>query len=391
MPYEWAGTAHDLDTGGRSMKRIVAAVVTAAALAAALVAAGTTSASFPGPNGPIVFQKLGEVWVVNADGSGAHKISPGGATRDPAISPDGRKVASIGSDPQRVKAGHEFDLFVADVDASAPAGKANARRLTTDQQRPTGIRWLPDSSGLVFQAGENAAQEVWYVDLGLESRPVRLSDGQHRCSQVSITAESRVAWIVHKGSQQKQQFNDLVLHPSLLASGHMRTLLTDQHISSYAISPDGRTLAWSGLGSMFLVNLETGESREIPLQGIHPQLLNHTVREFAWRPDGKVIAIRCGFLGGIAVEAGQAFPRMFAADKVFFIPVDWAPSAEALKVGTRQEDFPSPTADDPKAEVSPPAGDQSKPWWVRELPEQLAGMKWIGAEEAQRRLAKPQQ
>jgi hypothetical protein len=302
-------------------------------------------------------------------------------------SPDGRKAAYIGSDPQRVKDGHDFDLFVADVDASQPAGKANGRRLTTDQQRPTTPQWLADSSGIVFVAGDNPSLQVWHIDLGEGSQPVRLSDGQHRCYDVSILADARVAWIVHKGSKNKQQFKDLVLHPSLLVKGHMQTLLTDQHISSYAIGPDAKTLAWSGLGSLFLVNLETSESREIPLHGVHRQLINHTAHQIAWRPDGQVLAIHCGFLGGIAVQAGQEFPRMFAADKVFFVPVNWSPAPESLKVG-EGDAYPSPTANDPDAEVSHPAGDESKPWWVREVPEHVNALTWVSAEDAKRRIAK---
>ena len=133
------------------------------------------------------------------------------------------------------------------------------------------------------------------------------------------------------------------------------------------------------------LNIETGESREIPLHGIHRQLLNHTVHEFAWRPDGKIIAIRCGFLGGVLkLDNDAPWPRMFAADKVFFVPVDWTPSPECLKVGEGDE-YPSPDANDPKAEISPPGGDESKPWWVRELPEHVLTMKWIDANEAKQR------
>ena len=302
-------------------------------------------------------------------------------------SPDGKRIAYIASDPQRVKDGHDFDLFVADVDQAEPSGKANARRLTTDQQRPSSPHWLPESSGIAFLAGDSPSSQVWYIDLAPDSQPVRLSDGQHRAYDLSITSSGRIAWIVHKGGRNKQQFKDLVLHPSPATTGKMRTLLTDQHVSGYAISPEGKTLAWSGLGSMFLVNLDTGESREIPLHGIHPQLLHHTVHQFAWRPDGKLIAIHCGFLGGISVGPGEKFPRWFAEDKVFFVPVDWMPGPESLKVG-EGDDYPSPTVDDPKAEVSPPAGDQSKPWWVRDLPMRPLEMKWISAEQAKKRIEK---
>jgi hypothetical protein len=301
------------------------------------------------------------------------------------LSPDAKRIAYIGSDPQRVKDGHDFDLFVADFDAKEPSARTNARRLTTDQDRPVQPHWLPDSSGIVFQAGEPSVQQVWYIDLGPDAKPVRLSDGKHRSYDLSITSDARVAWIVHKGSKNKQQFKDLMLHPSLMASGKMRTLIADQHIFGYAISLDGKTLAWSDPGSLTLVNLETSASREIPLQGVHSQLLNHAAHEIDWRPDGKIMAIRCFFVGGVEARDGER-PRMFADDKVFFIPVDWTPTAESLKVGTTGEHFPSPMVDDPQAEISPPAGDESKPWWVRELPDRALRMKWISTDEVKARM-----
>jgi hypothetical protein len=78
---------------------------------------------------------------------------------------------------------------------------------------------------------------------------------------------------------------------------------------------------------------------------------------------------------------------MFAEDKVFFVPVDWTPTEESLKVGTTQEDFPSPMVEEPAAEVSPPAGDESAPWWVRELPDHVLGLSWVEAANAKWRMA----
>ena len=307
-------------------------------------------------------------------------------------SPDGKFIAAIGSDPQRVKEGHDFDLFLSAVDPVQPSRKSIPKRLTTDQIRPTSPTWLPTSSGIAFLAGEESAVHAWYIDLAPDSKPVRLNSNDHRCSRLSVLADGRIAWLEHKDSKGKQQFIDLVVHPSPLNRGKLVTVLADQHISSYAFSPDGHSLAWSGLGSMFIVNLETNSSREIPLHGIHRQLMNHTAHQIAWRPDGNVIAIHCGFLGGISrafnADPNEPWPRMFAEDKVFFVPVDWKPSPESLNVSN--QNFPSPTADDPKAEVSPPADDESKPWWIRELPMTPIELKWITADEARNRLA-PQQ
>lgn len=308
------------------------------------------------------------------------------------ISPDGKRIAFVATEPGSDR---HTDLFVADVDLTQPSGKANIRRLTTDQPRPTNPQWLPEDRGLVFLAGEGPQTQAWFVSLTPGAKPVLLSDARYRAYDLSVTAAGCAAYLVHKGSKHKQQFIDLVmLSPSeramrSAAGMRRRTPLVDQHISGYAISPDGATIAWSGLGSLYLHTLRTGESREIPLHGIHPQLANHTAHEIAWRPDGKVIALRCGFLGGVVVipdEDGVSRPpKMFAADKIFFVPAEWSPSPEALKVG-EGEAYPSPFTDRAGKDEPPAAGDQSRPWWVAELPEHVLGLKWIDADEAKKRI-----
>lgn len=310
------------------------------------------------------------------------------------LSPDGKRVAFVGSEPGSDR---PFDLYVADVDPAQPSGKANLRRVTTDQDRPVLPRWLPDGERLAFLAGEAPMQQVWCVDINHKRGPIRVSGGAHRAYGLSVLGDGSIVYLEHKGSRQKEQLIDLIVAkaPDARKPGgkiDRRVLLTDQHISSYAISPDGSQLAWSGLGSLFIVDLKTSSTRDIPLHGVHPQLLNHTVHDMSWRPDGKVLAIFCGFLGGVAMPMDAPedvpWPRMFAEDKIFFVPVNWMPGAEELKVGTTQEDFPSPTADDPQAEVSPPAGDESRPWWVRGLSQRPIRMQWIAAQAGRERVEK---
>lgn len=308
------------------------------------------------------------------------------------LSPDGKHVAFVGSDPQRVKEGHDFDLFVADVDPAEISGKANIRRVTTDQTQPTSPHWMIDGSGLAFLAGDSNSAQAWWIDLGPQSRPVMLSDGQHRCSDLAVLADGRIAWIVHTGSKNKRQFNDLILHPSPLVSGKRRTFIPGKHITAFAFSPDGRTLAWCEPATLHLVDIESGSSREIPLHGVHPQLINHLAHDLAWSPDSRLLAATFGFAGGISRglndDPNAPWPRMFAEDKVFFIPAEWVPSPESLVVGEGAK-FPSPFVNDEKAEVSPPPGDQSKPWWVRELPMMPIQMQWISAADAKARIARP--
>ncbi len=305
------------------------------------------------------------------------------------VSPDGRHVVFVASDPGRIEAGHEFDLFIADIDPRTPSRKSNIRRLTTDQVKPNAPVWLPSSQGVAFLAHrsvDDASQAAWAVDLSSSppAAPARLSDlAAENVWNLSVTPKGEVAFIQLNGRKNKQMHADLMVRRPFPRQEDgaitVRKLVSDQHISSYAFSPDGASLAWSGLGSMFIVDQETSESREIPLHGIHRQLINHTVHELSWRPDGKVIAIRCHFLGGIArglnSDPSAPWPRMFAEDKILFVPVNLLPTPESLIVGAGDQ-HPSPTADDPKAEASPPPGDESRPWWIREVDRHSGPMRW---------------
>src|SRR3954447_7582896 len=105
-----------------------------AALFACLAIAAPASATFPGQNGPIVFQQLNDVWVVGPDGSNAHQTSPGSATRDPAVSPDGRLVAYATG----------RDLVIANIDGT---GEHAATSGGHNDQFPA---WAPDGKQVVF-------------------------------------------------------------------------------------------------------------------------------------------------------------------------------------------------------------------------------------------------
>jgi Tol biopolymer transport system component len=126
------------------MKRIAAAV-TAAALAAGLASASSTSASFSGPNGPIVFQNLNDVWVVSPDGSGLRKLSSG-ASRDPAISPDGRSVVYA----------QNRDLVITNIDGTG------THPVTTGGHNDQFPAWAPDGKRLVFVRAD--ASELFIVN-----------------------------------------------------------------------------------------------------------------------------------------------------------------------------------------------------------------------------------
>ena len=91
--------------------------------------------------GKIAFSYLGDIWVVDEDGSNPHRLTDNVA-RDinPRFSPDGKWIAF--SSPRF----GNYDVFV------IPAGGGTARRLTFHSGNDEVVGWTPDSKQVVFRA-----------------------------------------------------------------------------------------------------------------------------------------------------------------------------------------------------------------------------------------------
>jgi hypothetical protein len=112
-----------------------------ALLAPLTLAPASPAATVAGTNGKIAYSDGTNVWLMNSDGTGATQLtSAAGANIDPALSPDGTKVAFASS-----RFGG-WDIMVANVDGSGTF------RLTSNpvtwEQRPA---WSPDGNALVYQ------------------------------------------------------------------------------------------------------------------------------------------------------------------------------------------------------------------------------------------------
>ena len=91
--------------------------------------------------GKIAFSYLGDIWVVDEDGSNPRRLTDNVA-RDinPRFSPDGKWIAFSS---QRYG---NYDVFV------IPAGGGTARRLTFHSGNDEVVGWTPDSKQVVFRA-----------------------------------------------------------------------------------------------------------------------------------------------------------------------------------------------------------------------------------------------
>jgi Tol biopolymer transport system component len=174
---------------GRARQATV--LLTAAAVVALLLVVlfGTkpAGATFPGTNGKIAFVKgnpggdYGNIYIMNANGSGVSKLTSSGTATGPTFSKSGTKLAFS----QEVNGGQE--LYTMRPDGSAKT------RLTNNADTDDFPAFSPDGTKIAFKSnrGGNGVNEtgdpdneIWVMkaapendtDIGPANRPVRLTE-----------------------------------------------------------------------------------------------------------------------------------------------------------------------------------------------------------------------
>jgi hypothetical protein len=108
--------------------------------------------SFSGPDGLRY-----ELFVANADGSGRTKIADG-INFNPAWSPDGTKLAYAGApEPPSHIDQARLDIYVADLEGCGPPA-----RLTDNAANDTGPTWSPDGTKLAFASNRDTGASNRY-------------------------------------------------------------------------------------------------------------------------------------------------------------------------------------------------------------------------------------
>lgn len=147
------------------MRNVLTAAVLALVIALALGAARSANATFGGTNGKIAFVRGGDIWTMNADGTGQKALTTGGSAGAPSWRPDGRQIAYV-----RQSTIDDFGFLVdpGGIEVVNADGTGQQRILADPSVMGNGISWSPDCSRLAFghqDGGLDPAEHIWVLNI----------------------------------------------------------------------------------------------------------------------------------------------------------------------------------------------------------------------------------
>jgi Tol biopolymer transport system component len=143
-------------------KLSVGAVVLLVGALLAPAARGT----FPGPNGRIAFERGGNIWVMNPNGTGQTRLTRSGTAAHPQWSADGRKIAY-----DQASQGTGRGVWVMAANGS---GKY---RVTSHVANEVDPAWSPDGRWLAFVSDRRGRGEIFKVrSTAPFGKAIRLTD-----------------------------------------------------------------------------------------------------------------------------------------------------------------------------------------------------------------------
>ncbi|HXS97550.1 MAG TPA: protein kinase [Candidatus Limnocylindrales bacterium] len=207
-----------------------------------------------------------------------------GSMRDPALSPDGRKVAFSWS-----RSGQRHAIFVRDVESAQAV-----TQLTEGADDDWGPAWSPDGRKIAFR--RHGPQ--WEIDSvpasgGLPAVLAEISPpNQQTLPQLAWSRDGK--WIVAPDGK----WSNAQLYLFNVASGERRALTHNEDGIDHApaFSPDGRRLAYASCdknGNPCNVAVVT-LSRDMTPRAAQILVRNTFVRGLAWTPDGRSLVYSAG-------------------------------------------------------------------------------------------------
>jgi len=262
----------------------------ATAFAVCLFAAARADATYPGPNGPIVFNTGGDIWMMDADGSNKENLTESGGIGDerPAISPDRTKVAWMSFRQPNGMPGNS-ELYISDADGSNPVA------LTDSADNFEAMPYFSPNSLKIVWMRQTPTQDIWTMDtnganktnltntpIAYEAHPEYSPDG------------SKIVFVNsgHTDGDPEGQYDPNNIWV-MDANGANPTQLTfdvnlDQNTEP-TWSPDGLKIAWSRNGDLWTMDAD-GQNKALLTNPVTPAHEDQAV----WSPDGSSLALTAG-------------------------------------------------------------------------------------------------
>jgi Tol biopolymer transport system component len=193
-------------------------------------------------NGRIAFADSGQIYLINADGSGLTQLTqtePSVYNSQPAISPDGRRIAFSSSKP----GGSE--ILVVNSDGS------DLQSLTSNSNSSDGEpAWSPDGRQIAFVRGFDPTSdgianstscgfEIYVVSADGTGTPVRITDGSGGTDPSWSPDGTRIAYVSDRDG-------DFDIYSITLGSSKVDQLTqTPENEAEPTWSPDGTQIAYA--------------------------------------------------------------------------------------------------------------------------------------------------
>ncbi|MCC6572200.1 MAG: PD40 domain-containing protein [Planctomycetes bacterium] len=262
-----------------------------------------------------------DLWAVRADGSEPWPITDGGYAESEgqaSFSPSGRNIAYVRR-PQNpfYRRGYsgtaDSDIWLCEFDGTTTR---NHRRLTQSAANDSYPRFLDDDSiaYVTFADGKNAASKQsrltainlkgdelkgWGGDTRLDAREISLGGGM-----IAFATGAYGGWRVHVGELGKRPPNE-IRTPDIRIGADKRVadvkVLKQAQANEFKLSPDGKKLAFTAGGDVFVMPVEEGGT---------PRQITDSMgrdRDIDWAPDSKQLCFAAETMGAHNLRTGPKY------------------------------------------------------------------------------------